>query len=205
MIPARLVLATGNPGKTAELRALVAEWGPLDVRALADVGTIAPGPETGATYLENAILKARAVAVASGLPALADDSGLEVDALGGEPGPRSARWAPSDAERIAKLLDALRDVPGPRRTARFRCVVALVLPDGGIEAAEGTCSGRIALRPAGTAGFGYDPVFVADELGRTLAEAGPAEKQKVSHRARAMRALGARLRRGNVACGPGPC
>ncbi len=205
MIPPRLVLATANPGKIAELRALVAEWGPVEVRALPEVGAVTLPVETGATYLANALLKARAVAAATGLPALADDSGLEVEALGGAPGVRSARWAPTDGARIAKLLDALRDVPPPRRGARFRCVVVLAWPDGRSEAAEGTCAGQVALSPAGSTGFGYDPVFVADELGCTLAEAGPEAKQRVSHRARAMRALGARLRSGNVACGPGPC
>jgi XTP/dITP diphosphohydrolase len=205
VIPPRLVLATANPGKVTELRALVAEWGRVDVRALADVGPLTLPAETGATYLENALRKARAVAAASGLPALADDSGLEVDALGGAPGVRSARWAPTDRARIAKLLDALRDVPPPRRGARFRCVVVLAWPDGRSAAAEGTCTGQIALRPAGRTGFGYDPVFVADELGCTFAEAGPEGKRQVSHRARAVRALGARLRAGSVACGPGPC
>jgi XTP/dITP diphosphohydrolase len=205
MIPPRLVLATANPGKAAELRALVAEWGAVEAEPLAEEASMMLPAETGATYLENALLKARAIAAASGLPALADDSGLEVDALAGAPGVRSARWAPTDAARIAKLLDALRDVPPPRRTARFRCVVALAWPDGHSEAAEGMCTGRIALRPAGSTGFGYDPVFVADELGCTLAEAGPIAKQRVSHRARAVRALAARLRAGNVARGPGPC
>src|SRR5581483_9891608 len=150
------------------------------------------------------LLKARAVAAATGLPALADDSGLEVEALDGAPGVRSARWAPTDGARLAKLLDALRDVPPPRRGARFRCVVVLAWPDGRSEAAEGTCAGQVALSPAGSTGFGYDPVFVADELGCTLAEAGPEAKQRVSHRARAcdpgtLRAARGRVREGRLA------
>jgi XTP/dITP diphosphohydrolase len=197
MIPARLVLATGNPGKVDELRALLSGWGrveALDLRAFPGLGL---PEETESSYEGNAVLKARAVAVATDLPALADDSGLEVDALGGEPGLRSARWAGStatDAERIAKLLGALAGVPGPARGARFVCVVALVWPDGRAETAEGTCGGRIASAPDGRAGFGFDPVFVADDLGRSLGRATRAEKDRISHRARAMRLLGARLR-----------
>jgi XTP/dITP diphosphohydrolase len=193
MIPARLVLATGNPGKVAELGALVGEWGTVDVVSLAAFPGVASPAEGATSYVENAALKARAVAAATGLPALADDSGLEVDALGGAPGVRSARWAPDDAARVAKLLVALRDVAPAARGARFRCVVALAWPDGRVETAEGTCEGRIADAPAGAGGFGYDPVFVAAELGRTLASVSAADKARVSHRARAVRALGARL------------
>src|SRR5262249_26406817 len=137
-------------------------------------------------------------AVATGLPALADDSGLEVDALDGAPGVRSARWAgpgATDAERVARLLVALAGVPMARRTARFRAVVALAWPDGAIVTAEGTVSGRIVEIRAGRGGFGYDPVFLADELDTTFAAASPAAKGRLSHRARAMRALGARLGR----------
>jgi XTP/dITP diphosphohydrolase len=192
VIPARLVLATTNAGKVAELGALAAEWGQVEVRSLVDVGPVALPEETGATYAENAALKARAVAGATRLPALADDSGLEVAALGGAPGVRSARWAATDAARIAKLLAALSGVAD--RRARFVCAVALAWPDGRVDVAEGTCEGTIAAAPAGTGGFGYDPVFVSAELGRTFAAASAAEKERVSHRARAMRALGARLR-----------
>jgi XTP/dITP diphosphohydrolase len=198
MIPARLVLATGNPGKVDELRALVAEWGPVDVLDLRAFPELALPEETASSYAGNATLKARAVAAATALPALADDSGLEVDALGGEPGVRSARWAGSqatDAERIAELLGALAGVPETGRGARFRCVVALAWPDGGLETAEGACGGRIAFVPEGRGGFGYDPVFVAEELGCSLGRATRVEKQRISHRARAMRLLGARLRK----------
>lgn len=195
MIPSQLVLATANPGKTRELRALVGEWGPIDLRSLADFPDVRLPEEDGATYADNAVLKARAVATATGLPALADDSGLEVEALSGAPGVRSARFAPSDAERIARLLEVLRDADD--RRARFRCVVALAWPDGRLEQAEGACTGRIAERTIGAEGFGYDPLFVADELGWTFAAATAEEKARVSHRARAVRALGERLGAGS--------
>jgi XTP/dITP diphosphohydrolase len=198
MIPHRIVLGTGNPGKVRELEELVRDWGPIDIVSLAAFADARCPAETGSTYRENALLKAKAVADATGLPALGDDSGLEVDALGGEPGMHSARYAgpaATDADRIRKLLGALTGVPADRRTARFRCVVALAWPDGREETAEGTCEGRIAAVPSGSLGFGYDPVFIADELGITCAAASPAEKARVSHRARAVRALGALLRR----------
>lgn len=203
MIPSRLVLATANPGKATELAELVREWGAVEVRSLADVPGVTLPPETGASYLENAAAKARAVVAATGLPALADDSGLEVDALGGAPGVRSARFAPSDPLRVARVLAALDGVTD--RRARFRCVVVLAWPDGREEHAEGVVPGRITLAPEGDGGFGYDPVFVADELGVTFATAGAADKARVSHRARAVRALGVRLgspalRRPGAAC-----
>lgn len=191
MIPPRLVLATANPGKVAELRALVAEWGPVEVVSLADAGPVALPEETADSYAGNAAAKATAVAAASGLPALADDSGLEVAALDGAPGVRSARWARTDAARVSRLLEALVGVAD--RRARFVCVMALAWPAGGVDLAEGTCPGRIAEAAAGQGGFGYDPVFVSDELGVTFAAAPAAAKGRVSHRARAMRALGARL------------
>lgn len=193
-VPSRLVLATANPGKVRELAALVAAWGaPVLVQSLADHPGVALPEETGETYEANAALKAGVVAAATGLPALADDSGLEVDALGGAPGVRSARWGRDDAGRIARLLGALGTRPDAARTARFRCVVVLAWPDGTMEEGEGVVEGRIATAPQGTGGFGYDPVFVVDELGTTFAEAPPAEKARTSHRARAMAALGARL------------
>ena len=190
MIPRRLVFATANPGKVGELRALVSAWGSVEVLPLA--GVILP-EERDTSYEDNALSKARAVAAATGLPALGDDSGLEVEALGGGPGIRSARWAATDADRIAKLLDALADASPCGRRVRFRCVVALAWPDGRAVTAEGSCAGNIARVPRGTAGFGYDPIFVADELGCTFAEAPVAEKDRVSHRSRAVRALGALL------------
>ncbi|TMA46419.1 MAG: RdgB/HAM1 family non-canonical purine NTP pyrophosphatase [Deltaproteobacteria bacterium] len=196
MIPERLVIATANPGKLRELRELVAEWGPVTVAGLDAFPGVAPPEERGASYAENAAAKATAVARATGVPALGDDSGLEVEALGGLPGLHSARYAGTEAERIAKLLEALRDVPEPRRGARFVCVVTAVFPDGHVATAEGVCRGRIATVPAGRSGFGYDPVFVPEGLERTFAEVGAEVKQRLSHRARAVRALGERLRRG---------
>jgi XTP/dITP diphosphohydrolase len=197
MIPDRLVLATGNPGKVDELRVLVREWGDVDALDLREFPDVTLPEETASSYAGNAIAKAHAVAEATGLPALADDSGLEVDALGGEPGVRSARWAgrgATDAERIAKLLGALAGIPEAARAARFRCVVVLAWPDGGLATAEGRCDGRIAQLPEGRGGFGYDPVFVADDIGCSLGRATPVEKRRISHRARAMRLLGDRLR-----------
>jgi XTP/dITP diphosphohydrolase len=206
MIPQRLVLATANPGKVRELGALVAGWGPVAVVSLDAFPRVRCPEETGSTYEENAIAKAAAIAAATRLPALGDDSGLEVDALGGAPGVRSARWAgasATDADRIAKLLRALRDVPAEARGARFRCVVALAWPDGRVETAAGECAGTIATAPSGAGGFGYDPVFVAAELGRTFGEATAEDKRRLSHRARAVGALGRRL--ATLRGGGGPC
>lgn len=194
MAPAELVLATANPGKVRELRRLLAEWGPIDVRSLADWPHVVLPPEDGLTYEENAVLKARAVTEATGLAALADDSGLEVAGLDGGPGVRSARYAPTDAARIEKLLGVLQGRPSVARSARFVCVVALTWPDGRVETAVGECAGRIADAARGDGGFGYDPVFVADELGVSFAEASASEKEAVSHRGRAVRALGELLR-----------
>ena len=195
MIPSRVVLATANPGKIAELGPLVAAWGVVDVVSLDAFPAVRLPEEGDESYLANALAKARAVAAATALPALGDDSGLEVDALGGAPGIRSARWAPSDSQRMAKLLDALRDAVGAARRARFRCVAALVWPDGRTITAEGECAGRIAGTPSGTGGFGYDPVFVPDGLDTTFAAVPPEVKQRLSHRARAIVALGASLAR----------
>jgi XTP/dITP diphosphohydrolase len=190
VIPRRLVLASANPGKIAELGALVREWGAVETKDLSGGDVVLP-PEGDTSYLDNAAAKARAAALATGLPALGDDSGLEVGALGGAPGVCSARLAGSDAERIAMLLTRLAGTAD--RRARFRCVVALAWPDGRTVTAEGTCDGAIAERADGSGGFGYDPIFVADELGCTFAAASADEKARVSHRARAVRALGARL------------
>jgi len=195
MIPRRLVLATGNAGKVRELTELVQAWGAgVEVETLASFPHTTLPDETGSTYEENARLKAAAAAAATGLPALADDSGLEVDALGGAPGLHSARYGPDDARRVARLLAALRGRPAAERGARFRCVMVLAWPDGRHVAAEGVAEGRIDDAPSGAGGFGYDPIFRSHDLGRTFAEAGPADKARVSHRARAMAALGGLLR-----------
>ncbi|EKP94912.1 XTP/dITP diphosphatase [Thermaerobacter subterraneus] len=191
--PARLVLATHNPGKVRELEELLeAAKLPVQVLTLDQVGPVRLPEETGSTFLENARLKAEAVARQAGLPALADDSGLCVDALGGRPGVHSARFAgpgATDAANNARLLAELAGVPPARRTARFRCVVVLALPGGRWTWAEGEAPGRILEAPRGQGGFGYDPLFYSDELGMTFAEAGAEAKNRVSHRSRALRAL----------------
>ena len=202
MIPPRIVLATANPGKVIELRELLSPWAPVEVLSLESFPGLALPAESETSYADNAVAKARAVALATGLPALGDDSGLEVERLGGRPGVRSARLAASDPERIRKLLDALADAPAGARRATFRCVVALVWPDGRTETAEGVCPGSIAPAPSGGEGFGYDPVFVPDQLGHTFADASREEKQRLSHRARAVRALGAHLA---LRAAGGPC
>jgi XTP/dITP diphosphohydrolase len=191
-----VVLATRNPGKIDELRRILepAGFSILGLDAFAEVPEV---EETGASFLENALWKARAAARATGLLALADDSGLEVDALAGAPGVRSARYAGeprSDARNNEKLLDALEGVRSEERTAAFRCVAAAALPDGRGVWGEGRWAGRIALAPRGSGGFGYDPLFVDGGTGRTSAELGPAEKDAISHRGQAFRALAARLR-----------
>lgn len=185
----KLLVATNNPGKVREFKKLLAGL-PVEITFPAQEGLDLDVEETGATFAENACLKALAYAWVSGLPTLADDSGLEVDALGGEPGVRSARYAgpgASDADRYRKLLAALADVPPGERAARFRCVVALALPDGEVHTADGTCEGQIGFEPRGEHGFGYDPVFLVDGYGGlTLAELPPDLKNRISHRARAV-------------------
>jgi XTP/dITP diphosphohydrolase len=185
-----LVLATLNAAKARELTELLGDVG-YDVRPLADWPGATLPEETEGTYAGNALLKARAGASITGHLVLADDSGLEVDALDGAPGIRSARYGGSgldDAARVRRLLDALRDVPAERRSARFRCVIALLAPGGGAQFAEGVVEGVIADSPRGTGGFGYDPVFFYPPLGRTLAELSAEEKARVSHRAVAVAA-----------------
>lgn len=189
----RLLVATHNPGKLREYRALLAGL-PLDLVTPADIGLDLDVEETGATFEANAVLKAQAFAAAAGLPALADDSGLVVDALGGFPGVVSARWAPgSDADRVQALLARLASVPAAARTARFQAVVALALPDGRIERGAGFVEGRIADAPRGSGGFGYDPIFLVEDGDfeglLTLAEISPGDKNRISHRARAVEAL----------------
>jgi len=189
-----LVAATANPGKLRELAALLAD-SEITLRSLADFAAAPAVNESGETFVANARLKAHAAAAHTGSPALADDSGLEVDALGGLPGVRSARFAADagagsgDAANLALLLSRLRGVPEAARTARFRCAVVVARPDGAELIADGTCEGRIAEAPRGSGGFGYDPVFLAPSLGRTFAELSAAEKDRVSHRARAIAAL----------------
>lgn len=191
-MPERLVIASRNPGKVREIRAIARDWPVEWVTGAAwpDV------EETGRTYLENARRKAHAVAEATGLAALADDSGVEVDALGGAPGPRSARFAGDDADderNLRELLRAIAGVPGPGRTARYRAVAVIAWPGGDEAWAEGVCEGLLRDAPAGSRGFGYDPVFEPVGWERTMAELSPEEKNRISHRGRALRALGEEL------------
>jgi XTP/dITP diphosphohydrolase len=188
---ARVVLATRNAGKVAELRRILAG---LDVElvGVTDLPGVPEVEETGATFAENALLKARAVAAATGLPAVADDSGLCVDALGGDPGVRSARWAgePSDdARNLALVLAQVADVDDAHRTAHFACAAAVVVPGVGEDVVEGRVHGRLVREPRGTNGFGYDPVFVPEGETRTTAELPSEEKDAISHRGQAFRAL----------------
>lgn len=185
---ATLVLATTNPGKMREFDRLLAGAGlPLRVVGLDAVGVEAP-PETGVTFAENAILKARHAAARSGLPALADDSGLVVDGLGGAPGVYSARYAgegAGDEANRRRLIAALAAVPEAGRSGRFVCAIAVAQPDGAVAVVEGVCEGRVIDTPRGTNGFGYDPLFYLPGRGATLAELSPDEKGAISHRARA--------------------
>ncbi|MBI3077130.1 MAG: RdgB/HAM1 family non-canonical purine NTP pyrophosphatase [Deltaproteobacteria bacterium] len=190
----RLVLATRNRHKLDEVRALLAGWD-VDLTLLEEAEA-ADLVEDGATYAANALKKARAACRLTGLTALGDDSGLEVEALGGAPGLRSRRYAgerATDAENNARLLAALRGLPAERRGAAFVCVLAIVAPDGRWEVVTGRCPVVVAEAPRGQAGFGYDPLGIVPEYGMTFAELPPEVKNKVSHRARAVEALKAHL------------
>jgi len=185
-----LVLATGNRAKAGELRALL-DGVPCRILDLSDFPSVTLPPEGVTCYAENALGKARATAAATGLLALADDSGIEVDALGGGPGVLSARYGGetlSDPERCHLMLRDLAGVPRERRTARYRCVVALSAPDGREATTEGVVDGIVLDEPRGAGGFGYDPLFYYAPLGATFAEVAPEAKHSVSHRARAMAA-----------------
>jgi XTP/dITP diphosphohydrolase len=180
-------LATNSEGKIGELREIFA-GAPLELLTPRAAGIDLDPEETGTTFEENAILKATAFARAAGLPALADDSGLEIDALGGEPGVRSKRYAgddATDADRIALVLSKLEGVRDERRTARFRCVMALATPEEVLGTVSGTCEGRIAFAPRGSNGFGYDPIFLVPDRGKTMAELLSEIKNQISHRGRA--------------------
>jgi XTP/dITP diphosphohydrolase len=193
----KIVLASGNAGKLRELAAILAPLG-HELVAQSSFGIETP-PETGTTFIDNALLKARHAASKSGLPALADDSGIEVDALAGRPGVYSARYAgeqASDLENLEKMLEELRGVPAERRTARYQCVIVLArsADDAAPLIAQGTWEGRVLTAPRGTGGFGYDPIFEPEGMTLTAAELTPAEKNAVSHRGQALRALAAQLR-----------
>ena len=197
--PDTLVIATRNPHKVREIKEICADW-PVRVLDAVEGAAWPDVKETGASYLENALLKARAVNAAFSVPALSDDSGIEVEALGWGPGIRSARYAGEDAtdeENLAALMRAMQEVPRERRLARYRCVAALVWPGGEEVWAEGTCEGTIVASPRGSGGFGYDPVFAPEgSAGRTFAQMTSDEKNALSHRGRAFRALAHRLPRG---------
>jgi XTP/dITP diphosphohydrolase len=190
----RLLLATRNPGKLVELRRMLSGF---DVVGLADVPDFPEAPETGATFAENALAKARDAAAATGLPSVADDSGLAVDALNGMPGVLSARWSGrhgADRANLELLLAQVGDVPEERRGAAFVCAAALVVPGGPETVVHGAWTGRLTRAPRGTNGFGYDPIFVPDGETRTSAELSADEKDAASHRARALQALLPHLR-----------
>jgi XTP/dITP diphosphohydrolase len=183
----KLLLATRNAGKLKEFASLLGPL-PFQLTTLAEEGIGVSVEETGATFKENAKLKATVCADVSQLLTLADDSGLEVDALGGEPGVMSARYAgegASDEKLVEYLLSKLEDIPWERRQARFRCVIAIAHPSGQMNLCEGECQGLITFEPRGTRGFGYDPIFYFPDLDKTMAELPMDEKNKVSHRARA--------------------
>lgn len=195
-MPERLVLASHNAKKAAELRAILEPLG-MELLDLSHFPGAPEPEETGDTFEDNATIKALAALEHTGLAALADDSGLAVDVLGGEPGVRSARYAgdnATDAENNALLLDKLASLPAAKRRARFVSVVALARPDGTVRHYRGETQGRILEQARGEGGFGYDPLFLSDDLGVTFAEAGAGEKNAVSHRGRALRLLADDLR-----------
>ena len=185
----KLLLATNNQAKVREYQSLLQNL-PFELVTLAEQGITTVVDEVGESLEENARLKATTLAAESQLLALADDSGLEVDALGGEPGRLSARYAgegASDRDRVSYLLSRLRDVPRQKRSARFRCVIAVATPGGEVELCSGECQGLITFEPQGEQGFGYDPVFYLPELDKTMAELPLEIKNQVSHRGRAAR------------------
>lgn len=196
---ARLVLATANQSKLTELaRILADEHATVTLASLAEFPGAPEVAETGATFAENALLKARAIAAFTGLPTVADDSGLCVDALNGMPGVLSARWSGrhgDDEANLKLVLAQVADVPDERRGARFSCAAALVLPGDEEYVREGVVTGRLIREPRGSNGFGYDPVFEPDGYGVTTAEMDPGDKDKISHRGRALRALAPEIRR----------
>ncbi len=184
----KVVLASGNRGKIRELKALLADL-EIEVLSLHDFPEIGEIVEDGLTFRDNAVKKASAVTDVTGLVVVADDSGLEVDCLAGVPGVHSARFAgegKSDLDNNRKLLSLMEGVPEEKRTARFRCVIAISTPCGELYTVEGTCEGRISRAMKGEQGFGYDPLFYLPEYGRTFAELDPAVKNEISHRGRAL-------------------
>lgn len=187
----KIIIATNNPGKVKDFQTIFEPKG-IQVKSLADFPEIPEVEETGSTFEENALLKATAVAEYLGISVLADDSGLEVDALDGEPGVYSARYAgtnKNDRENYLKVLQQLENVPDEKRTARFVCVLAVVQPTGDKLTVRGTCEGTIAHQPVGENGFGYDPIFLVGEKGKTMAQLSNVEKSEISHRGNAIKQL----------------
>ncbi len=183
----RFILASNNKKKLKELSGILSDYG-IEVIGQKDAGLDISPDETGATFEENALIKARAAASASGMPVVADDSGLETDALNGAPGIYSARYAEgSDEDRTRKLLDDMKDVPEEKRGARFVCALACALPDGREVTFRGECEGVITRKPEGNGGFGYDPVFFCPEHGMTFAQMPEELKNRISHRAKALK------------------
>ncbi|MBE7059986.1 MAG: XTP/dITP diphosphatase [Ruminococcaceae bacterium] len=185
----KIVAATNNKNKLREFKEILSPLG-YQIVSLKDLGIEIEVEETGKTFEENSMLKAKAILEATGMASLADDSGLEVDALGGEPGIYSARYCEgSDADRVAFLLDKMKDVPDGKRSARFVSAITLMFTDGDIVTARGTCEGKIAHEPAGKNGFGYDPIFFVESYGKTFAELSPEQKNMISHRGNALSEL----------------
>ena len=185
----KFVLATHNPGKLAEMKAILSGLG-VEVVCPAEAGVEVDVEETGTTFAENAMLKAKAICAAAGLPAIADDSGLCVDALNGGPGVYSARYGGEELDDRKRRLLLLRNLRGQTtRAAHFTCAVACAFPDGDTLTAEGRCDGAIAFAPLGEGGFGYDPVFLIPEKGKTFGQLSPEEKSAISHRGKALAAF----------------
>lgn len=195
----RIIFATGNAGKMREIREILADFGG-EILSMKEAGVSTDAEENGASYEENALIKARSVAEKAGdAVVLADDSGLEIDALGGEPGIYSARYLGEDTSyrvKNANLIERLAGVPEEKRTARFVCAIAAVLPDGRELVTKAAVEGRIGYEEKGEGGFGYDPIFYVPEFGRTTAELSEEEKNQISHRGKALRLMKEELRKG---------
>lgn len=195
----RIIFATGNAGKMREIREILADFGG-EILSMKEAGVSTDAEENGTSYEENALIKARAVAEKAGdAVVLADDSGLEIDALGGEPGIYSARYLGEDTSyrvKNANLIERLAGVPEEKRTARFVCAIAAVLPDGRELVTKAAVEGRIGYEEKGEGGFGYDPIFYVPEFGRTTAELSEEEKNQISHRGKALRLMKEELRKG---------
>jgi XTP/dITP diphosphohydrolase len=190
------LVATGNRHKTEAIRSILADY-PITLTDLSEQKPVPEPEETGATFLENALIKSRYYAEMTGFASMADDSGLEIDALDGRPGVLSARYAGSDTPhsvKMARLLEEMAGVPQEKRTARFRCVAAVTFPDGREYSAEGAMEGVIAFEPRGSGGFGYDPIVFIPQLGCTVAELTPEQKDSFSHRGIAFRRLMEKLK-----------